>query len=130
MDVRVTSQRQPVRGGNADPAEQIDASALRCEDDVEARGLLAVAVEIEMGVDGPEGRGPQLGRETVREAVIDIQVEIESTSRHSIKFTRLEVLNFDESLERAVAVNPGRLGRQNAVKDQSNAMNVHGCLTK
>jgi hypothetical protein len=66
----------------------------------------------------------------VAETIINVQVEIESLSRYSINVVRLDVLDFDEALACAVAVNAGCLGPQNAIKDQRNAVNVHRCLTK
>jgi hypothetical protein len=48
----------------------------------------------------------------------------------AVKVVRLEVLDFDEPFECAVAVYSGRLGPQYAIEDQGNAVDVHGCLTK
>ena len=67
------------------PPKQVDPIALGGEHDVEARRLLAAPVEIEVGVDGPEGAGSQLGRQVIPQAVVDVQVEVEALSGHTVQ---------------------------------------------
>jgi hypothetical protein len=94
---------------------QIDTIAWRREDDIEARGLLAAPVKIEVGVDGPQGRGPQLGRKLLPQAIINVQIEIEAVPRHAIKVMWLKVLDINDAPERPVAINPGRFRPEYAI---------------
>ena len=130
VDLRVARQRQPGRGRDADAAEQVGAVALGGEDDVEAGRLFAAAVEVEVRVDGPEGTGPQVGRQVIPQAVVDIQIQVEALSGDAIQRHGLEMLDLDESLERPVAIDAGRLGPQDAVKDQGNATDLHGHMSR
>ena len=126
VNIRVTGQGKPRGGSHADPPKQLDPIALRGEHNVEARGLLPAPVEIEVRVNRPESAGSQLARQVIPQAVVDIQVEVEALAGHAFQVSRLEVLDLNESLEGTVTINARRLGPEDAVENEGDAMNGHG----
>ena len=58
MNLRVAGQRQPGRRRDPLPAQPFRTIALGGEDDVETARLFTAAIEADVGIDGPEGRGP------------------------------------------------------------------------
>ena len=65
----------------------------------------------------------------ILKAIVDVQVEIEALAGNAIELMRLEVLDFDESLEGAVAVDARRFGPQGFVEDEADAADVHGSVS-
>ena len=96
VNIGVARQWQPRGGGDADPAEQIYSVALGGEPEVEAGHLSTASVEVEVGIDGPEGAWTQFVRQVIREAVIDVQVEVEPVAWDSVQLAGLEMMNLDE----------------------------------
>ena len=126
VNMGVARQWQPRGGRNADPAELIYSVALGGEHDVEVRCFGAASVEIEVGVDRPEGGWTQFGRQMIGKAVVDVQVEVEPVAWDSVQFAGLEVLNFDETIERTVAINADCVGPEVGIEDECNTSNGHG----
>ena len=83
-----------------------------------------------MGVDRPESARPAIRGQVIAQSVIDIQVEIEAVARHVLELVRLKVLNLDEALECAVTINAGRFRPQGGVKDDGDALDVHGSTSR
>jgi hypothetical protein len=65
VNVGIARKWQPRGTRDADAAEQVDPVALCSKHDVEAWRPFAASVEVEVGIDGPEGTRPAFGRQVV-----------------------------------------------------------------
>ena len=85
MDVGVAREWKPVCRGNSLRLEPGGTVALCGEDEVKWFGFLAAPVKVEVCVDRPPRRRSQLSRQVILQAVVDIQIEVESVRWESMR---------------------------------------------
>ena len=99
----IARKRQPDGGLDAGGAEQLGPIALSCKNAIKTRGLLKTPFQVQVSVNRPPRARPQLRRQVIPKAVIDIQVEIERVPGDLLELIRPEVLRVDQ---------PGQCRRQ------------------
>jgi len=122
----IAGERQPGRRGDAALAQEPGPVALGGEDKIEVPRLLQAPVEVHVRIDGPPGARPQLGWMAVRQAVVDLQVEIESLPGHALQLARSEMFDLGDFLESSSAVHTGCFRTGRIVEDQGHTLLRHG----
>src|ERR1700678_1680021 len=83
-----------------------------------------------MRVDGPPGPWAQVRRQVIAQAVVDIEVKVESLAGNTIQFAGLEMFDLDDLPQRTQAIAAGGLGPLNAVEDERDATDGHRSILR
>ena len=78
-----------------------------------------------MRIDGPPGTRVQPVGDRILQAVVDIQVQVESLSRDLLEVDRPEMLHFGHLLQGPAAVDAARLRAERIIEDQSDMPEFH-----
>jgi hypothetical protein len=103
----------------------LGAVPLGRENVVERLRLLGRRREVQVRIDGPPSRRPEILRQPVAKAVVDMQVQVETFAGNPLQLVGPKVLDVHQPCQRPSAVDAGRLGPHPVVKDEGHTPDVH-----